>query len=293
MNTYHIPILVDEIVTGLRVTKGKKYIDATVGGGGHTRAILKRGGIVLGIDADREAVEYTTGELRIKDKELGTDGNWKIVQGNFRNLEEIAKREGFEEANGVLFDLGVSSRQLDDASKGFTYREDAAPLDMRFDSASGEPASGVLKRFSQEELYEIFSTLGEEEHSRAIAHALVSTRSINSIETAGDIRRVVESVVGERGANEVLSRIFQALRMYVNDEKGSLVRGLEAAKRILTTNGRIAVLSFHSIEDRIVKQSFREPGWRLVIKKPVRATIEEQTVNRRSRSAKLRIAEKV
>jgi len=286
MNTYHIPILVDEIIEGVRVEKGKKFIDATVGGGGHAIEIVKRGGILLGIDADLDAVEFT--RERLKSFE-----NWKIVQGNFRNLEEIARREGFEAVEGVLFDLGVSSWQLDDAAKGFTYREESARLDMRFDKNIGEPASSVIKRCSQEELYEIFSTLGEEEHSRAIAHALVSARSIKVIETAGDIRHIVEHLVGEGRGNEVLSRIFQALRMYVNDERGSLQRGLEGAKNVLTLGGKVAVLSFHSIEDRVVKKCFQGSGWRLVMKKPVRASIEEQTVNRRSRSAKLRIAQRL
>jgi 16S rRNA (cytosine1402-N4)-methyltransferase len=286
MNTYHIPILVDEIVTGLRVEKGKKYIDATVGGGGHALEIVKHGGILLGIDADRDAIEYAKERLK-------NFGNWTIVQGNFRDIEKIAHREGFGGADGVLFDLGVSSHQLDDPAKGFTYREDDSRLDMRFDPTMGEPASGVIKRCSENELYEIFSTLGEEEHSRAIAHALVGTRSINSPETAGAIRRVVERVVGEGMTNKVLSRIFQALRMYVNDERGALQFGLEGAKNLLNIHGRVAVLSFHSIEDRIVKQNFLQPGWRIVVKKPVRASIEEQTVNRRSRSAKLRIAEKL
>jgi len=286
MNTYHIPILVDEIIEGLRVEEGKKYIDATVGGGGHAIEIVKRGGILLGIDADIDAVEFTKERLK-------SFQNWNVVQGNFRDLEGIANKEGFGEVDGILFDLGVSSRQLDDASKGFTYREDDSRLDMRFDPKMGEPASNIINRCDEEELYEIFSTLGEEERSRAIAHALVSTRSVRSIETAGDIRHVIERITGERGTNEVLSRIFQALRMYVNDERGALLQGLIGAKKLLATNGRVAVLSFHSIEDRVVKKCFQEFGWRLVIKKPVRASIEEQTVNRRSRSAKLRIAEKL
>jgi 16S rRNA (cytosine1402-N4)-methyltransferase len=286
MKTYHIPILVDEIVSGLRVEAGKKYIDATVGGGGHSWEIVRRGGMLLGIDADIEAVNVTRERLK-------SYNNWKIVQGNFRDLEDIARNEGFKEVSGILFDLGVSSRQLDDPLKGFTYREDDARLDMRFDQNVGEPASSVLKQSSEEELYEIFSTLGEEERSRAIAHALVSARSVSDLETAGEIRKVVEKIIGERGTNEVLSRVFQALRMYVNDEKGSLQRGLAGAKSVLISGGRVAVLSFHSIEDRIVKQNFQGPGWKLIIKKPVRATLEEQTVNRRSRSAKLRIAERL
>jgi len=286
MNTYHIPILVTEIVTGLRVEKEKKYIDATIGGGGHALEIVKRGGILLGIDADREAVEFSKGTLQ-------NEKNWKVVQGNFRDIEEIARAEGFGEVDGVLFDLGVSSRQLDDAGKGFTYRSDAARLDMRFDQTKGETAADIIQRSSEDELNEIFSTFGEEERSRAIAHALARARKVKGIETAGDMRAVIESVVGNGGANEVVSRIFQALRMAVNDEIGSLEKGLLGAKQVLKSGGRVAVLTFHSIEDRVVKQRFLKDGWVQVTKKPIRPMFEEQKANRRSRSAKLRIAERL
>lgn len=293
MNTYHIPVLRDEVLAGLQIHVGKKYIDATVGGGGHGWEIVKRGGILLGIDTDIEAVEHVKMEFSVKNSELRGKENWKIKQGNFRNIQVIATREGFDKADGILFDLGVSSHQLDEAQRGFSYRFDHAPLDLRMNQKEGKTAKEILTNASEEELYEIFAKYGEEERSRAIAHALLGARSVRPIETVDDIVQAVAKIVPDYGERYgVLSRIFQALRIVVNDELGALREGLKGAGEILKPEGRIAVISFHSLEDRIVKQFLNGPDWRLITKKPILANRIEQMENKRSRSAKLRIAVK-
>lgn len=294
MSTYHIPVLRDEVIAGLEIHAGNKYIDATVGGGGHAWEIIKRGGILLGIDTDAEAVEEVSREFKKKDSELKGAGSWKITQGNFRDIEITARREGFEEVHGILFDLGVSSHQLDQADRGFSYRFEDAPLDLRMNQTRGETASEILNTASEEELYEIFAKFGEEERSRAIAHALLGARTVRPIKTVNDIVRIVAVHVpgyGERYG--VLSRIFQALRIVVNDELNALREGLKGATKLLKPGGRIAVISFHSLEDRIAKQYLNGSSWRLVTKKPIQASRAEQLENIRSRSAKLRIAVKL
>ncbi len=294
MSYYHTPVLLDEVVSGLHIEEGKRYIDATLGGGGHAWEIIKRGGILLGIDADWEAVGHTREEFKRNKQESAVPGEWSIVQGNFRDIAKIAKRNGFDEVAGVLFDLGVSSRQLDSADKGFTYRIGTGRLDMRFDQLAGEPADAYVNRVSEEELYEIFSKFGEEERARTIAHALVRARSIKPLKTAGDINKVVIDMIGNEHASQpTLSRIFQAIRIAVNDELRAIEDGLIGAHDVLQKNGRLVVISFHSLEDRIVKQEMRKSYWQLVTKKPIRASEKELYENGRSRSAKLRIAQKL
>ncbi|HUD19704.1 MAG TPA: 16S rRNA (cytosine(1402)-N(4))-methyltransferase RsmH [Patescibacteria group bacterium] len=294
MSYYHTPVLLDEVISGLHIEKGKRYIDATLGGGGHAWEIVKRGGILLGIDADWDAVGYVREEFKRNESESGTRGEWTIIQGNFRDIAEIAQTNGFNEVAGVLFDLGVSSRQLDSADKGFTYRIGTGRLDMRFDQQAGEPADMYVNRVSEEELYEVFSKYGEEERARTIAHALIRARSIKPLKTAGDVNKVVSDIIGnEHASNATLSRIFQAIRIAVNDELGAIQDGLVGSHDVLATNGRLAVISFHSLEDRIVKQEMRKDYWKEVTKKPIRASYDEVKHNGRSRSAKLRIAEKL
>lgn len=274
-SSYHEPVLVSEVFDALNVGPGKKYIDGTVGGGGHTREITKRGGIVLGIDTDSEAVEQNKGN------------EWKVVQGNFRNIKEIAKHEGFEHVDGILFDLGVSSHQLDTPKRGFSYRFVDAPLDLRMRQEGGVTAAQLVKESSEEELYEIFTTFGEEERARPIAHAIVSARSIKPIERVGDI----VDLVGAQHAS--LSRIFQALRIAVNDELKALEEGIRGAYDLLKPGGILVVISFHSLEDRIVKRMMREKNWSIITRKPVIASEVEVYNNRRSRSAKMRVAQKI
>lgn len=294
MNTFHTPVVLGEVIAGLDVRAGKRYIDATVGGGGHGWEIVKRGGNLLGIDIDQEAIKFTKAKFKVQSSKSKVAGKWALVQGNFRDLEKIARENGFEKVDGILFDLGVSSYQLDIAERGFSYRASDAPLDLRFDRSHGESAAGLLNRASREELYEIFAKLAEEELAGPIADALISTRRLKPIMTTGDLARVIEAIVKDKRKQiKVLSRVFQGLRIAVNDELNALKEGLNAAARILRPGGRLAVISFHSLEDRIVKRFLRGTGWRVVTRKPVCPSQAEIIANPRSRSARLRIAEKI
>ena len=262
----HIPVLLKEAVDGLNVRQGGKYIDATFGTGGHSAEIKRRGGKVLTIDADPEV--------------------HAAVTGNFRDIERIAKEHGFERVDGILFDLGVSSMQLDTPERGFSYRF-AGPLDLRYDPTLGTTASDIVNTYSEGELYEIFSRLGEENNARAIARAIVRARGVEKITTTEKLVKVIGK------SQPVLSRIFQALRITVNDELGALREGLSSAGKLLINGGRLVVISFHSLEDRIVKQYMRNSDWRVLTKKPITASYNEVKANPRSRSAKLRIAERL
>ena len=283
MSTYHTPVLVEEVITGLHIVSGKKYIDATYGGGGHTREIIQRGGIVLGIDADEDAV-----------KRVDTHKDLVVVHGNFRNLASLAVQNGFDQVSGILMDLGVSSFQLDTPEKGFSYRFLESPLDMRLDQTQGQTAAEYINSAPEHELYEIFTKYGEEERARTIIHALIRTRQIKKIMTVGQLLESIDQAIGSYPDKYgVYSRIFQSLRIYINDEMNALKEALAASKDLLVPGGRLAVISFHSLEDRIVKQYMRSEGWKHISKKPIVADIDETKVNKRSRSAKLRIVEKL
>lgn len=258
--------MVREALSGLNVREGGKYIDATFGFGGHSREIEQLGGRVLGIDRDPD-----------------TDA----VHGNFRDIEKIAKEHGFDEVDGILFDLGVSSHQLDTPERGFSFRYPDAPLDFRMDPGQGTPASEYIRSLSEQELYEIFATYGEEELARPIARAICRTRSVNPMKTTGDLARAIE------GSEKAKARVFQALRIAVNDELGALKEGLSGAARLLKKGGKLVVISYHSLEDRIVKREIQRRGFRAENKRPLTPSEEEKRSNPRSRSAKLRIAEKI
>lgn len=288
MSTTHIPVLGTEVIEGLNVQSGKRYIDATVGGGGHGVEIVRRGGILLGIDTDPAAVNIAKETLK---KEAGTQ--WKVVQGNFRDIENVAKQENFEKVSGVLFDLGISSMQLDTPDRGFSYRFTDAALDLRMNQSEGETAAQLVNRMTESEMYDVFSTYGEEQLARSIAHAVYHTRSVARIETVGDLVRIVETVKsGKKESYAVLSRIFQALRIVVNEEMTSLKKGLIGAGNIIQEGGRLVVISFHSLEDRIVKRFMRGSEWDVITKHPIVPSPGETYRNRRSHSAKLRIATK-
>jgi 16S rRNA (cytosine1402-N4)-methyltransferase len=294
MTNYHIPVMVREVLEGLHVVVGKQYIDATLGGGGHTTEILKAGGRVLALDADNDALKYAAERIRIElpDKREGVD--WILVHGNFRDIADIAIKHEFTDVSGVLMDLGVSSYQLDTESKGFSYRFGGSNLDMRFDQTAGATAAEYINSASREELYEVFTKYGEEERARAIIDALIRARSVKHIETVNDVVAVVKCVVGDnKGTSGVLSRVFQALRIVTNDELHALSEGLLGARQILGHGGRLVVITFHSLEDRIVKQYLRGDGFGLLTKKPKIATNEERYRNVRSRSAKVRVAWKL
>ncbi|MEK7060679.1 MAG: 16S rRNA (cytosine(1402)-N(4))-methyltransferase RsmH [Patescibacteria group bacterium] len=287
MSDYHTPVLTREVIEALHVIKGKIYIDATLGGAGHTKEILKAGGIVLGIDTDAQAIAH--GKERLKECT-----GYTLVQGNFKDLEEIAKKNGFLHIDGILFDLGVSSHQLDTPERGFSYRFTDAPLDLRLSQSGGDTAAQLVNRMTEGELYECIGKFGEEQLALAIARALCSTRSIKKIETVNDIVEVIEKLAGSRErATPILSRVFQALRIVVNDELKSLKSALGQSREILKPAGRLVVISFHSLEDRIVKQYMRGNGWKVLTKHPIIPSEREVYENKRSRSAKLRVAEKI
>lgn len=287
MSDYHTPVLTKEAFEALQIEKGKRYIDATLGGAGHTEAILTAGGIVLGIDTDEEAIEEAK-------KRLQAYTGYTLVQGNFKDLGEIAKKNGFLHIDGILFDLGVSSHQLDTPNRGFSYRFTDAPLDLRLSRSGGDTAAQLVNRMNEEELYECIGKYSEEQLALPIARALCRSRQIKKIETVGDI---VEVVVGIAGSKEralpILSRVFQALRIAVNDELTNLKSALGQVKELLKPKGRLAIITFHSLEDRIVKQYMKTDDWKLITKHPITVSEREVYENKRSRSAKLRVAEKI
>ena len=297
MNNFHTPVLLKEVINLLQVKTGKKYIDATLGGAGHAESILNHGGMVLGIDVDEEALEYVRKnlELRVKNSEL------ILAKGNFRNLEKIAESNNFNKVSGIIFDLGVSSFQLENGKRGFSFLK-GGPLDMRMDADLGVKASDLLNSLSRGELYEIFIKLGEEHRSRAISNGIISARRVAPIQTTGDLSAVIQEALGIKGEitdftrAKISKRVFQALRIVVNDELENIRVALPRTLELLETGGRVGVISFHSLEDRIVKQSFidfekRNMG-KIITKKPIIAGREETKSNSRSRSAKLRFFEK-
>lgn len=294
MTDIHIPVMKDEAIDGLAILPGKKYIDGTVGAGGHSIEILKRGGMVLGLDQDEEILEIALEQIKRLVAESVWKKNVRLVKGNFRNITRIAKANGFEAVDGILLDLGISSYQLDTKERGFSYRFTDAPLDLRMDRSGGDTAAQLVNRVTREELYDILSTYGEEQLALRISQAICSARAVSPIRTVGDIVDIVTALV--KGENErfgVLSRVFQGLRIAVNDELTALKIALTEAKTLLVPNGRLVVISFHSLEDRVVKLEMKKPPWHMITKHPIRPTPEELERNRRSRSAKLRVAERV
>lgn len=292
MSKYHTSVLLQETIESLRPAEGTRFIDATLGGGGHTVALLAAGATVLGLDTDAEAIAYAREML---DRERFDSSRWALAQSNFRHIADAAREHGFTAVDGVLFDLGVSSSQLDRPHRGFGHRFEESLIDVRLrQDDSAAPAYEVLSIATVEELYDIFTKFGEEKRARAISDAIVRTRKVNPVRSMRDLRRIVEGA-GIRGIEAIrtMSRLIQALRIAVNDEMNALHEGLEGALELTREHGRIAVISFHSLEDRIVKQTFRSADVNILTKKPIRPTREELMNNERSRSAKLRVAEKI
>ena len=295
----HIPVLLKEVMDALAVRPGGRYVDGTLGRAGHTKEIIARGGMVLGIDRDEQAI-----------REIGEVAGLTAVRGRHGDLKEIADEKGWDEVDGILLDLGVSSPQLDEAGRGFSFLREG-PLDMRMDRSSGLSAADIVNGESAERLEEIFREWGEEPQARRIAKAIVKERAKKAFETTVELAEFIEKVVGRKGARHPATRAFQALRMEVNDEMGELERALEGGLALLKSGGRFAVITFESLTDRIVKRFFakhvgrmvslqqggerwegEEPRMRAVTGKVVVASEEESDLNPRSRSAKLRAAEK-
>ncbi|MBI4991001.1 16S rRNA (cytosine(1402)-N(4))-methyltransferase RsmH [Candidatus Gottesmanbacteria bacterium] len=308
---YHLPVLLPEVLNGLKIKKGERYIDATLGVGGYTFEILKWGGEVLGIDTDEDAIRYVKAKLETPkwrpNWKLEEKKNLYLVHGNFADLTRIAKKFGFDKVSGILFDLGMSTYQLEHSGRGFSYMGDE-PLDMRMDERQKITASDIINNYTRGELYEIFTKFAEELHSGAIAAAVLRTRTLKGrIERTKTLRAVVEEVLRqvypgirqmefEKVRNGTLARIFQSLRISVNNEIENLKKGLVQAEKLLMQKGRLVVLSYHSLEDRVVKkilkESDQEERLRILTKRPITASYAEIKANPKARSAKLRIAEK-
>lgn len=295
MDKYHIPVMLSEVLANLNIKPGSWYIDCNLGGGGHTEGILKAGGNVLGIDLDPEAIN----EVTQKHKSFIESGKLILVQDNFSHLSHITQITHISPIQGVLFDLGVSTHQLDTPERGFSFNTDA-PLDMRMNpNTQAVTAADLINALHEGELTKLFQKLGEENFAKPIARKIVEERKNKIIETTDELARIILSVRRRTPADRThpATRIFQALRIAVNDELGSLRDTLPQALEVLAPKGRLVVISFHSLEDRIVKEFFKDEeekcSIKIITQKPITPTEEEVEVNPRSRSGKLRVAEKV
>lgn len=289
----HQSVFLNEVINYLNPNPGENFIDCTVGAGGHSLAILEKNspGKVLAIDWDKESLQLL--KLKVNDR-------LTLVNNNFKNLKQIVKEYNFYPVNGILFDLGLSSWQIEESGRGFSFKKDEN-LDMRFQPAArlparqGETVQEIINKWPEQSLMEVFWKYGEERYGRRIAKRIVEERKRQSIKTTFQLKDVIEKAIPYRWrADRVLARIFQSLRIVVNDELENLKQGIEQAAEILMPGGRLVVISFHSLEDRIVKNFFKEnKSLKTLIKKPIMANEEEIKKNPRSRSAKLRAAIKL
>jgi len=296
MNDFHRPVLLQEVIDLLRVRKGSKYIDATLGGAGHSEKILELGGIVLGIDQDEDALNY------VKNRKFEGFKNLSLYLGNFKEIDRIAHLKGFDKVSGILFDLGVSSFQLENPERGFSYQREG-PLDMRMDKKLKVQAADLLNILTKGELDELFFKLGEENNARIISDGIVRARGIKPIKTTEELVLVIQESLEKKRRTSALERrliakkIFQALRIAVNDELNNLKEALAGAYTLLEKKGRVVVVSFHSLEDRIVKNTFKEFESKnmggIITRKPIVPGFLEIERNKRSKSAKLRVFEKI
>ena len=278
----HVPVLVDEVVDYLNLKLGGTYIDATLNGGGHARAILKKigpNGKVLGIEWDESIADSIKKEKT---------PNLIVVKDSYTNMSNIAKKNGLMKIDGVLFDFGMSSWHLDASGRGFSFAKDEV-LDMRYSKGTGMTAAEIVNTYSEDRLSKLFLEYGEERRARLFARALVRARKIARIITTGDLLKACGSVP-RFGKKHFATQIFQALRIEVNNELENVTAGLRAAMGLVVPNGRVVAISFHSLEDRIVKQMFNTGG-RVLTKKPITAYQQEVALNPRSRSARLRVWE--
>ena len=307
MEFNHIPVLLNETIEGLAVRENGIYVDGTAGGGGHSAEILRRlkSGRLISIDQDPDAIQTLTERFKKNENSI-------IIKGNFADMNELLAQRGLYRVDGVLLDIGVSSHQLDTPERGFSFHEDA-PLDMRM-SRKGTTAAELVNTLPFEELRRILFEYGEEKYAGSIAKGILAAREQKPIETTLQLAEIVKANVPQRVRRDghPARKTFQAIRIAVNDELGVLRRGLEGAFELLGSGGRLAVITFHSLEDRLVKQQMaawcqgctcpkdfpvcvcgNKPKAKLVHKKPVCANETELTINPRARSAKLRICEKL
>lgn len=305
----HIPVMLEECLEALAIDPGGIYVDGTLGNGGHAGAMLERlgdGGMLIGFDRDVDAIGRVSEKLK-----SGNGRRVELVHDNYANMADQLDRLGVEKVDGLLLDLGVSSFQLDLAERGFSFQHDG-PIDMRMDQTQGQSAAELVNTASEQELADIIFRYGEERASRRIARAIVEARAKMEIETTAQLAGIVERAKGGRKGKKThpATQTFQALRMAVNDELAGIEQVLESMVGRVKPGGRIAILTFHSLEDRLVKKFFNrhvpreeslqqggvrriyeEPPVKWIWKRPLTATKQEQTMNPRSRSAKLRAVE--
>lgn len=300
----HTPVMVDEVLETLRPERGGLFLDATVGGAGHTVRLLEASPAVrvIGLDQDPEAIEAARERL------AGYEGRVRLIQANFRDLDRLPNEEEIQGLAGALMDLGVSSHQIDSTARGFSYRRGTS-LRMRMGGTTGdrEPAADFLNEANEEQLGRVFREYGDERRWRALAREVVRRRRIRPFSTSDDLVAALTTVLGRRATEREKAVVFQAVRIEVNDELGALEEGLAAIQRRLAAGGRLSVLSYHSLEDGIVKRTFREwsaacvcppeipvcrcrgaPLGRTITRRPLRPTAEEVERNPRARSARLR-----
>jgi 16S rRNA (cytosine1402-N4)-methyltransferase len=300
----HLPVLLPEVIEQLGVKEGGRYVDGTFGAGGYTRAILERGGLVLAIDRDRGAIEAGAALAE------AAGGRLKLVEGRFSDLEAHARAHGFAPADGVVLDVGVSSMQLDDPERGFSFRHDG-PLDMRM-GAGGADAAAVVNRATAKELAAIIGVYGEEKKAGRIARAIERERAKAPITRTARLAEIVAQAAGPAGAARIhpATRTFQALRIFINRELEELAQALAAAEALLAAGGRLVVVAFHSLEDRIVKRFLQErsraargsrhaplvaaepPTFEMLARRAVEPGEAEIAANPRARSARLRAAKR-
>lgn len=314
MSAYHTPVMLEEVLEGLELTAGRRVVDATLGGGGHAREIAARiapGGVLLGLDQDPEALAEAGGMLR---KAAPSEVEVRLRHANFSEMAEAVRAEGLEAVDGVLMDLGVSSHQLDTAGRGFAFRYNG-PLDMRMNPESeDETAADLLNRLPEAEIARILFVYGEESRSRRIAAEIVQRRRLRPLQTTEDLVDAVRATMPMRtrpGQIHPATKTFQGVRIAVNRELEVLEAALRAAAQVLASGGRLVVISYHSLEDRIAKtvlaelsgkrvegdlpspEPVAEPLLRLVTRKPLVPTEAEVRANPRARSAKMRVAERL
>ena len=311
---YHRPVLLDACMEGLDLRRSGIYLDCTLGGGGHSEEILKSlgpEGALYGIDRDQEAIEAASARL----KALDAPARFCALRGNFHDAKALLNAEGVAAVDGILADLGVSSHQLDERSRGFSYHDDA-PLDMRMDRSQLLTARDIVNTWNEDELTRILTDYGEEKWARQIARVICDRRREAPIETTGRLVDLIDAAIPkkfrERDGSHPARRTFQALRIAVNDELGPLSQAIDDLVSLLRPGGRLCVITFHSLEDRIVKTAFRrlsdpcicpksfpvcvcgrKPQVKLITRKPITASAEELAENPRARSASLRVVEKV
>lgn len=305
---YHKAVLYDEVIENIIVDKDAIYLDCTLGGGGHSMGILEnstKNSKLIAIDQDQNAIDYVNSNIN------GYEDKIKIFRNNFQNMDTVIYLAGYEKVDRILMDIGVSSKQLDDMSRGFSYKYEAK-LDMRMDTSKKISAYEVINEFSEKELADIIYKYGEEPKARKIASYIVRTRETKNIETTTELANIVIKAIGKKMKKHPAKRTFQAIRIYVNNELEVLEKAIDKAINLLNNNGRLLIITFHSLEDRIVKEKFRyyenpcscpkdipicvcnkKSYGRILNKKAIVANSDELDENNRAHSAKLRIFERI